>query len=84
MLRNLVLASAIMLAACSASRISNEPPPVGVAEGPSDAERTACQTDVTKYCKADIADTMRVVGCLQKNRKKISPACRGVLTNHGL
>jgi hypothetical protein len=46
-------------------------------------DRAACEGDVRAYCQAAIPDTMRVLGCLQQNRQRISPACRGVLQKYG-
>jgi hypothetical protein len=42
---------------------------------------------VVKYCKHELDvnanDVLAILGCLQTNRPKISPACRTVLANHG-
>lgn len=51
-------------------------------QGTSD-EEAACTGDATKYCRDAIPYTFRVLACLQKNRQRISVACRGVLTSHG-
>jgi len=46
-------------------------------------DRVACEPDVQRYCKAEIPDQLRVLGCLQDNRKRISRACQGVLVKYG-
>jgi hypothetical protein len=46
-------------------------------------DRAACEGDVRRYCQAAIPDNMRILGCLQQNRGRISPACRGVLEKYG-
>lgn len=91
MLRTLALALVFVLAGCSASRtLSNEAPTQAAAatpmesEGPTWEERLACQDDVAKYCRAALPQAMKVARCLQKNRKKISTACEGVLLKYGL
>jgi hypothetical protein len=50
-------------------------------------ERTACAPDAVKYCNheldAKVLDTVAILGCLQRNRQKVTDACRTALTNHG-
>jgi Cysteine rich repeat len=46
-------------------------------------DRAACEPDVQRYCKASVPDQLRVLGCLQDNRKRISNACQGVLARYG-
>ena len=46
-------------------------------------DRVACEPDVQRYCKAEIPDQLRVLGCLQDNRKRISRSCQGVLARYG-
>ena len=46
-------------------------------------DRAACEPDVQRYCKAAVPDQLRVLGCLQDNRKRISNACQGVLARYG-
>jgi hypothetical protein len=57
-------------------------PPLPMPEGTPE-ERAACAPDVQKYCEAAMPDTMRVLGCLQANRTRISAACNRVLVSHG-
>jgi hypothetical protein len=47
-------------------------------------ERAACHPDVVKYCSDAIPDQFKILSCLQTNRPKISNACRGVLSSHGV
>jgi hypothetical protein len=58
------------------------PLPLPMPQG-SPEDRAACEPDVQRYCKAAIPDQLRVLGCLQDNRKRISQACQGVLARHG-
>jgi hypothetical protein len=46
-------------------------------------DRAACESDVRRYCQSAIPDNMRVLACLQQNRGRITPACRGVLEKYG-
>jgi hypothetical protein len=46
-------------------------------------DRAACEPDVQRYCKAEVPDQLRVLGCLQDNRKRISRSCQGVLARYG-
>jgi Cysteine rich repeat len=46
-------------------------------------DRAACEADVRRYCQNAIPDNMRVLACLQQNRQRIAPACRGVLEKYG-
>ena len=46
-------------------------------------DRAACEPDVQRYCKSAIPDQLRVLGCLQDNRKRISNACQAVLVRYG-
>jgi len=58
------------------------PLPLPMAEGTPE-DRAACEPDVQRYCKAAIPDQLRVLGCLQDNRKRISRSCQGVLVKYG-
>ncbi len=46
-------------------------------------DRAACSADVHRFCENAIPDSMRILSCLQTNRQRISPACRGVLQKYG-
>ena len=37
--------------------------------GGTPEDRAACEPDAVRYCKAAMPDDMRVLGCLQDNRK---------------
>lgn len=58
------------------------PPPQG-----TEQERAACHPDVVRFCEAELAanadDVFGILGCLQRNRTRISAACRTVLADHG-
>jgi hypothetical protein len=86
MMRSLVFAaliSAVMPAPGHAQMATQAPaPPSGPFQGTPDEQR-ACQVDATRFCRAAIPDTFRVLACLQANREKISKPCRMVLESHG-
>ena len=52
--------------------------------GGTPEEQKACSRDVQRFCRAlmDQGD-LTILGCLQQNRTKLTPACNQVLTNHG-
>jgi hypothetical protein len=51
--------------------------------GGTPEDRAACEPDAKRYCKSLMPDELRVLGCLQDNRKRISPACQKVLVKYG-
>ena len=46
-------------------------------------EQAAYRPDASRYCKDAGAEPLVVLGCLQRNRTKISPRCLRVLESHG-
>lgn len=46
-------------------------------------EQAACRPDSNKFCREAEPDSFRVLSCLQRNRAKLSRACRRVLESHG-
>ncbi len=53
--------------------------------GGTPEEQKACQRDVARFCKAVMnGDDLTILGCLQQNRQKLTPACGKVLTSHGV
>ena len=46
-------------------------------------EQAACRPDSSKFCREAEPDSFRVLSCLQRNRAKLSRACRRVLESHG-
>ena len=44
-------------------------------QGGTPQERDACTPDVYKFCSAEIPDEKRIVACLKRNKKNLSPAC---------
>jgi hypothetical protein len=82
----IVLFAALLVMSCAPAR-AQLPfplplPPLPMPQGTPE-ERAACQPDVQRYCESALPDTMRVLHCLQTNRRRISVACRRVLENHG-
>jgi hypothetical protein len=51
--------------------------------GGTPEDRAACEPDAVRYCKSSMPDELRVLGCLQDNRKRISQACQRVLIKYG-
>ena len=49
-------------------------------------EQAACRPDVRRYCSTikPGADEGMFLSCLQAHRAKLSKACNGVLTSHGV
>jgi hypothetical protein len=75
----------VVLTACAspaAAQVSSPFPLLPMAQGTPE-ERAACGPDVHKFCAPALPDTMRVLACLQANRKRISAACNHVLLSHG-
>jgi len=58
------------------------PPIIPMPDGTPE-DRAACESDVRRYCQNAIPDNMRVLACLQQNRSRLAPACRGVLEKYG-
>jgi hypothetical protein len=51
------------------------------------AERAACEGDVVVYCWSEIGsfrqpNVEKIAACLQRNRARISEACRKMLDKH--
>ena len=46
-------------------------------------EQAGCAPDSTKFCRDEIPDTFRVLGCLQEHRKSLRKVCLKVLEDHG-
>jgi hypothetical protein len=50
-------------------------------------ERAACHPDVVRFCQAELKahedDVFSILGCLQRNRSRISRACQNVLASNG-
>ncbi|MFD2183125.1 cysteine rich repeat-containing protein [Rhodoplanes azumiensis] len=50
------------------------------AHAQSSQDQMACQFDAQTYCQDAIPDHGKVYRCLQRNRAKISPACRAAIS----
>jgi hypothetical protein len=85
--RKLILSSVLLIASATIASAQFPPQPPPPAMPGSEQERAACRPDVVKFCEAELAanqdDVMAILGCLERNRDKISAACRDVLSNHG-
>lgn len=80
---------AIVLAVASITTVSTVavaqlplPLPLPMPEGTPE-DRAACEPDVQRHCKAAVPDQLRVLNCLQDNRKRISRSCQAVLVKYG-
>jgi len=90
MVRKSIAVMALVIAAGPAAlaQLPPQPPPVAspLSRG-TEQEQAACHPDVVKYCQTELAanenDVFGILGCLQRNRQKISRACNTVLTSHG-
>jgi hypothetical protein len=87
MSRSILMMCVVLIVAPSAALAQQRPlplpfPPLIDTQGTPE-ERAACYGDVQRYCRNAGSDTFAILGCLQSNRQRISPACRGVLQSHG-
>jgi hypothetical protein len=82
---------AVIFMACAGIAMSGEahaqlplplPLPLPGAGGTPE-DRAACESDAIRFCKAAMPDELRVLGCLQDNRRRISPGCHKVLIKYG-
>ena len=89
--RTLILSLTLLLAgitAASAQFPAQPPPPQcpGPVQG-NEQDRAACHGDVTAYCQTELqtnqCDVFAILGCLQRNRPRISAACRRILEANG-
>jgi hypothetical protein len=82
MFPKIAIVLAVAIAAGSTTAVAQLPLPLPGAQGTPE-DRIACEPDVQRHCKAAIPDQLRVLNCLQDNRKRISRACQGVLVKYG-
>jgi hypothetical protein len=82
MLVVLTTAPAFAQQGMSQDRMPLMPGSGGILEG-TPQEQAACAADAHRYCRDDIPDTLRVLGCLKTERSRISKPCQQVLINHG-
>jgi hypothetical protein len=82
MFPKIAIVLAVAIAAGTTTAVAQLPLPLPGAQGTPE-DRAACQPDVQRHCKAAIPDQLRVLNCLQDNRKRISRACQGVLVKYG-
>jgi hypothetical protein len=77
-----ILVAAAALAAGATIASAQLPLPLPMPQGTPE-DRAACEPDVQRHCKAAVPDQLRVLNCLQDNRKRISKSCQGVLVKYG-
>ena len=82
-----VLIFTLLLAGTTIVHAQFPPQPAALALPGSEQERAACHPDVVRFCQAELAanqdDVFSILGCLQRNRSRISAACRQVLEQNG-
>jgi hypothetical protein len=87
MYRIAALSVAALLASVTISQAQFPPQPAAPSMPGSEQERAACHPDVVRFCKAELAahqdDVFTILGCLQRNRSRISRACQNVLASNG-
>jgi hypothetical protein len=59
---------------------------VSLASAPAGAQgtpeqRQACQPDAMRLCSEFVPDVDRIIACMNKNRIRLSPACRAVFSS---
>jgi hypothetical protein len=78
---------AFLLASVAGALAQFPPQPAAPPMPGSEQERAACHPDVVRFCQAELAanqdDVFAILGCLQRNRTRISEACRQVLERNG-
>jgi len=55
----------------------------GAAAAETPEARTACMHDAFRLCSDTIPDVERTKACLMKNRRDLSPLCRGAMPGGG-
>jgi hypothetical protein len=86
MFRRIAIVFAAVVAAGSGVALAQLPLPLPLplpGAGGTPEDRAACEQDAIRFCKAAMPDELRVLGCLQDNRKRITPACHAVLIKYG-
>jgi hypothetical protein len=78
----LALVFALFATVAAAQQTRPLPLPLPLPSGTPD-EEAACKPDVRRFCPDLGDDQFRILGCLQKERTKISKACLRVLEDHG-
>ena len=79
-----VLAILIGSATCVSAQGQKPPPnPFDALFQGTPEEQAACAPDSGKFCRALEPNQLAVLGCLQRNRAKLTVACRRVLERHG-
>jgi hypothetical protein len=85
--RTRILVLALLLAGTSLALAQFPPQPPPPSLPGSAEERAACHPDVVKFCQAELNtnkdDVFAILGCLQRNRPRISAACSEVLSDNG-
>ena len=86
-MHRIAVALALLLAGVSLVRAQFPPQPAAPSLPGSQEQRAACHPDVVRFCQRELAtnkdDIFAILGCLQRNRARISAACRHVLAENG-
>jgi hypothetical protein len=52
--------------------------------GGTPQDKRACSSNVSRFCRSVVqGGDMAILGCLQRNRAKLAPACAAVLRKYG-
>ena len=75
------------LAIATSALAQQFPPQPTAPQMGSEVERAACRPDVVRFCRAELStnqdDVFAILTCLQRNRSRLSAACRRVLEANG-
>ncbi len=81
------LSLALLLASAIAALAQFPAQPAAPPLPGNEKERAACHPDVVRFCQAELKanqdDVFSILGCLQRNRSRISRACQNVLAANG-
>jgi hypothetical protein len=78
-----------LLVACSPAAHAQTPAPLPLPIPPfidtrgTPEDQRACTPDARRLCREVIESDMAVLQCFQRQRERLSPACRAVLQKYG-
>jgi hypothetical protein len=82
-----IVMPALLLAGATAALAQFPPQPPPPTQPGSAQDRAACHPDVVRFCRTELDrnkdDIFGILACLQRNRTRISVACRRVLAENG-
>lgn len=78
-MRSKILIPNLLVVCVAGALITFAPTHAAFAHSGTAEEQSACTPDVLSLCFWDIPSEDRIVACLNRNIKKLSPACRKVI-----